>query len=123
MRKARQKQMMESYTNKFGNEETFLERLKAFPFHLFRLFKSKSWLFITFASCTLFLLLDSLIVFAPKYIESVYRVACLMFVLIGIVGGALGTVTGAGISHCVKIGKNLGIVNWVVVTLAIFPLF
>ena len=45
-----------------------------------------------------------------------------MFVFIGIVAGALGTLTGAGISHCVKIGKNLGIVNWVVVTLAIFPL-
>ena len=146
---ARQKQMKGSYKGKFGEEETFLQQVKAFPFHLLGLFKSKSWLFMTIAISVLFLSLDGLISFAPKYIESVYRVApstagliigaigisanCLqvrlcviiLFCLlcIGIIAGAVGTLTGAGISHCVKIGKNLGIINWVTTLIAVFPLF
>ncbi len=45
------------------------------------------------------------------------------FVCAGIIAGALGTLTGAGIAHCVKIGKNMGIVNWVTVMIAVLPLF
>ncbi len=47
---------------------------------------------------------------------------CHIFVCAGIIAGALGTLTGAGIAHCVKIGKNMGIVNWVTVMIAVVPL-
>ena len=40
----------------------------------------------------------------------------------GIICGGLGTLTGAFISHCVKIGKNIAIINWVTTFIAIFPL-
>ena len=72
---ARQKQMKGSYKGRFGEETTFLQQVKAFPFHLLGLFKSKSWLFMTIAISVLFLSLDGLVSFAPKYIESVYRVS------------------------------------------------
>ncbi len=45
-----------------------------------------------------------------------------IFVCAGIIAGAIGTLTGAGIAHCVKIGKNMGIVNWVTVMIAVVPL-
>lgn len=72
--KERQKQMTRSYRGKFGEEETFVKQLKAFPYHLLDVFKSKSWFFITLAIIVLFLSLDGLISFAPKYIESVYMI-------------------------------------------------
>ncbi len=85
---ARQKQMKGSYNGKFGNEETFLQQLKAFPFHLLGLFKSKSWLFMTLGIAVLFLSLDGLVSFAAKYIESVYRVPPSTA---GLLIGAMGT--------------------------------
>ncbi|XP_064382553.1 solute carrier organic anion transporter family member 4A1-like isoform X2 [Halichondria panicea] len=120
---ARQKQMKETYKSRFGEEKTFVEQLKAFPFHLLGLFKSKAWLFLTLGTTFLFLSLEALVSFAPKYVETVYRVpastAGLIIGAMAIAAGGIGTLTGALIAHCVKIGKNLGIVNWVTVLIAV----
>ena len=72
--KERQKQMTETYKSKFGEEKSFLEQIKAFPYHLCGLFKSKTWVLLTIGVSVLFLSLDGLVSFAPKYIESVYRI-------------------------------------------------
>ena len=87
---ARQKQMKGSYEGRFGEEKTFLGQLKAFPFHLLGLFKSKAWLFMTIAIAVLFLSLDGLVSFAAKYIESVYRVPPSTA---GLIIGAMGTLS------------------------------
>ncbi len=87
---ARQKQMKGTYDGRFGEEKTFVEQLKAFPFHLLGLFKSKAWLFMTIAIAVLFLSLDGLVSFAAKYIESVYRVPPSTA---GLIIGAMGTLS------------------------------
>ena len=91
--KERQKQMTETYKGKFGEEKSFLEQVKAFPYHLCGLFKSKTWVFLTIGVSVLFLSLDGLVSFAPKYIESVYRIPPSTA---GLIVGAMGK---CGILH------------------------
>ncbi len=86
---ARQKQMKGSYKGKFGEEKTFVEQLKAFPFHLLGLFKSKAWLFLTIGNSFMLLSLESLVAFAPKYVETVYGVAPSTA---GLIFGAMGKI-------------------------------
>ena len=86
----RLKQMTGTYKGRFGDESTFLKQVKAFPFHLWGLFKSKSWFFMTVGVTVLFLGLDGLIAFAPKYLETVYQVpSSTAGLLIGAVGKLL----------------------------------
>ena len=85
--KERQKQMARTYKSKFGEEKSFLEQAKAFPYHLCGLFKSKTWVLLTIGVSVLFLSLDGLVSFAPKYIESVYRVTPSTS---GLLAGAVG---------------------------------
>ncbi len=83
----RLKQMTGTYKGKFGDESTLLKQVKAFPFHLWGLLQSKSWFFLTVAVTVLFLGLDGLISFAPKYLETVYQVpSSTAGLLIGAVG-------------------------------------
>ncbi len=42
-----------------------------------------------------------------------------MYFCAAIAAGGIGTLTGALIAHCVKIGKNMGIINWVTVLIAV----
>lgn len=85
--KERKKQMTRNYSSKFGDEKSFLQQIKAFPYHLLDIFKSKSWLFMTIAIIVLFLGLDGLISFAPKYVETVYQIpSSTAGLLIGAIG-------------------------------------
>ncbi len=86
---ARQKQMKGTYKGRFGKEDTFVQQLKAFPFHLLGLFKSKAWLFLTLGTTFLFLSLEALVSFAPKYVETVYRVPASTA---GLIIGAMGKI-------------------------------
>ena len=87
--KERQKQMTRSYRGKFGDEKSFLQQIKAFPYHLLDIFKSRSWVFMTIGVTVLFLGLDGLISFAPKYLETVYQLSSSTA---GLLIGALGIV-------------------------------
>ena len=87
--KERQEQMTRSYRGKFGDEKSFLQQMKAFPYHLLDIFKSKTWVFMTIGVTVLFLGLDGLISFAPKYLETVYN---LPSSTAGLLIGALGMV-------------------------------
>lgn len=87
VKEERQKQMARTYKGKFGDEKTFVQQVKAFPFHLYGLFKSKSWFFMMVGVTVLFLGLDGLISFAPKYLETVYQVPSSTA---GLLIGALG---------------------------------
>ena len=63
-----------NYTSKYGNEDSLLDQLKAFPMHLYLLFKSASFMFVTGGLSFLFLTLYGLVSFGPKFIESVFNI-------------------------------------------------
>ena len=84
---ARSKLHPTSYISKYGDEESLVDQLKAFPTHLWKLCKSLSFVFVTAALSFLFLTLYGLVAFGPKFIESVFNIpASTASVLAGAIG-------------------------------------
>jgi organic anion transporter 4A len=83
----RNKEHATSYSSKFKHEASIQNQAKALPFHLWKLCKSKSFVFVTLAISFLFLTLYGLVAFGPKFIESVFNIpASVASILAGAVG-------------------------------------
>ena len=90
---ARKTQHVTSYESKYGEEKSLKNQLKAFPIHLWDLFKSPSFVCVTFALSFLFLTLYGLVAFGPKFIESVFNIpASRASILAGAVGKVIHTI-------------------------------
>lgn len=90
VQEARKMEMANSYSSKYGHEESFYTQLKAFPTHLAQLFRNPSYVFLTLGISVLFFALDGMVSFGPKYIETVYSIPASTA---SIVVGAIGKVT------------------------------
>ena len=84
----RRKEMVRKYTAIYGEEKTFGEMVKSFPRHLRKLVKNPTWVFVTIAIATLFLSLDGMVAFGPKYFETMFG---LPPSIASITVGAIGT--------------------------------
>ena len=71
---AHQKLHVRKYMSRFGEEKSLKNQLKAFPKHLLDLAKSPSFIFVTAGLSFLFLTLNGLVSFGPKFIESVFNI-------------------------------------------------
>lgn len=90
--KSHKKEHATIYTSKFEDESSLKNQLKALPLHLWKLCKSKSFVFVTFALSFLFLTLYGLVAFGPKFIESVFNIpASRASILAGVVGKSTNT--------------------------------
>ena len=74
IQEVRKKEMAQTYKSKYQDEESLLIQLKTFPTHMWKLFQSASFVFITLGATILFFSLDGMVSFGLKYIESVFSV-------------------------------------------------
>ncbi len=92
VRKERAIEMAKTYSSKFVNEDTLTLAVKEFPIHIKQLLTNASFMLTGFALAMIFVIKDSVVVFGPKYIESMFRITATSA---GLLAGGVGIV-GAG---------------------------
>ena len=86
---ARKKEMADEYTSKYGDseEKKIALQVKTFPTHMKKLLLNPSYMLVTFGISFLFLALEGMVSFGPKYVESVFSIpASVASVIIGAIG-------------------------------------
>ena len=89
VKQAREEEMAKVYKSKYGDKEgtDFGTVVKTFPTHIKSLCSNPSWLFITLAITSSIIVVSGMASFAPKFIESQFRLtASIASVLAGVVG-------------------------------------
>ena len=71
--KERAKEMAKIYSEKYANENSTSIVFKMFPIHIKRLIRNPSFMFAVFGLCSLYIFLQGVISFGPKYYEVQFR--------------------------------------------------
>ncbi len=93
VRKERAKEMAKTYSSKFVNEDTLTLAVKEFPIHLKQLLTNASFMFTAFALAAIFVILEGVVTFGPKFMESMFAFTA---TTAGLVSGGVG-IAAAGI--------------------------
>ena len=87
VRKERAKEMAKIYPSKYANEDSLTITVKMFPLHMKRLLLNSSFMFASFGIATLLFLVSGLVSFAPKYIETQFKLTA---TFAGLLSGGIG---------------------------------
>ncbi|XP_003386816.1 PREDICTED: solute carrier organic anion transporter family member 4A1-like [Amphimedon queenslandica] len=109
--KERAKEMAKIYSKKYANENSTSIVFKMFPTHIKRLILNPSFMFAVLGLCILYIFLQGVISFGPKFYEVQFRfTASTSTLLVGgttIPGAIFGTLTGAFVVFVCKMkGKG-----------------
>ena len=74
VRKERAKEMAKIYPSTIVNEDPLTLAFKEFPIHIKRLLTNASFMLAVFGTSMLYVILDILVTFGPKYIETMFNV-------------------------------------------------
>ena len=87
VRKERAKEMAKIYSKKYANEDTLTVTVKMFPVHIKRLLLNASFMFSAFGVSALFVMISGLVSFAPKYLETQFKLTA---TVAGLLAGGIG---------------------------------
>ena len=87
VRKERAKEMAKIYSKKYANEDTLTVTVKMFPVHIKRLLLNPSFMLSAFGVASLFVMISGLVSFAPKYLETQFKLTA---TLAGLLAGGIG---------------------------------
>ena len=118
VRKERAKEMAKTYSSKFANEDTLTLAVKEFPVHIKQLLTNASFMFTAFALAAIFVILEGVILFGPKYMETMFSITA---TTAGLLSGGVG-IGAAGILYVVYY-TNFVIVHFCCVIVVYFLVF
>eukprot|EP00731_Ephydatia_muelleri_P010124 Em0005g710a len=100
--------------------------LRSMPAHLKQVLTNLPWIFVTCSTSASLIVLSGLVTFAPKYLQSQFKLtAALASVIAGAVAipcGSAGVIAGALVIYCAKLkGKGVSLFTWVVTLIVIVP--